>query len=252
MSALGEIVKTCFKTAGLRVTRLARPANRFQAMEETLTLMRDAGYLPKLVLDCGANEGQWTRGVRSIFPKATYHLVEPQPACAENLAALMEESSGVVHHPFALTQSGVASVRMLGGGEEGRGTGNHVALPDESANDEQTLPATTLDDLFTRHVAADDRTLLKLDLEGHELDALAGGAKLLERTEVVLIEIQFYAVHHNQRPIFADVLNFLRDRNFELYDFACLSQRPRDMRLRMGDAVFVQRSSPLWTDVSWE
>ena len=67
-----------------------------------------------------------------------------------------------------------------------------------------------------------------------------------------MTELQFYEINDNGRPIFADMLNFLRERGFQLYDFACLSQRPRDMRLRMGDVVFVRRDSPLLADRSWE
>ena len=33
-------------------------------------------FRPKLILDVGANEGSWTREVRSIFPEARFFMVE--------------------------------------------------------------------------------------------------------------------------------------------------------------------------------
>jgi hypothetical protein len=141
---------------------------------------------------------------------------------------------------------------MIGGGEKGGGTGAWVARPGEVASGEVECPATMLDALLADRVARADRALLKLDLEGHEVPALQGASRLLQAVEVVLTELQFYEINDNGRLIFADVLNFLRERGFELYDFACLSQRPRGMRLRMGDVVFVRRDSPLLTDRSWE
>jgi len=84
------------------------------------------------------------------------------------------------------------------------------------------------------------------------LSALRGAARLLGVVEVVLTEFQFFETNGNGRPTFGGYLGALDARGFELYDFACLSPRPRDQRLRMGDAVFVRRGSPLLEDESWE
>ena len=104
---------------------------------------------------------------------------------------------------------------------------------------EVVCPASTLDELLADRVSAEDRVLLKLDLEGHEVHALIGASYLLKAVEVVLTEVQFYDINNSGRPTFSDVLEFFRQRGFEIYDIACLSQRP--MRLRMGDVVFVRQ-----------
>jgi hypothetical protein len=140
---------------------------------------------------------------------------------------------------------------MIGGGVRRGGSGAFVALRGEAAPDEIECPATTLDELFAERVTPADRALLKLDLEGHEVSALSGAARLLSSIEVVLSEVHFYEVERNGRPLMTDVLAFLGKRGFELYDFACLNSRPRDGRLRTGDAIFVQRWSPLAGDRSW-
>ena len=41
-------------------TRL-RPANRFQAMDEMVLLLRGFGFNPRVIIDAGANVGAWTR-----------------------------------------------------------------------------------------------------------------------------------------------------------------------------------------------
>jgi hypothetical protein len=108
-----------------------------------------------------------------------------------------------------------------------------------------------LDALLDGRITQEDRTFLKLDVEGHELSALAGGLRLLEKTEVVLAEVQFYEINRNARPVFFDVVMYLRTRGFCLYDIACLAARQRDLRLRMGDVIFVRRDSRLIADSSW-
>jgi len=246
MSIWKELARTVFRRIGYRVTRL-RPSNRFQATDETLMLMKSRGYEPRVVIDGGANVGDWTRMARAIFPTAAFHLVEPQPACARSLEHLVRSTPGVYFHPVAVAEPGITSVRMIG-----TGTGAWVVRPVDVALAARECPATTLDALLADRVSSADRALLKLDLEGHEISALRGAPRLLPAVEVILTELQFYEINQNRRPVFADVLSFLAERGFELYDFACLSPRPRDMRLRMGDVVFVRSDSPLLADRLWE
>jgi len=229
-----------------------QPTNRFQAMDETIRLLRRFGYSPRVVVDGGANVGSWAQLVCSIFPTAEVHLIEPQPECHRALVQLVHRNPNLVYHPVAVTEPEIAQVRMIGGGQEGGGTGAWVARAWETLPDERVCPATTLDALLAERVTRADRAFLKLDLEGHEVTALRGAEQLLQVVEVILTELQFYEVNDNKFPVFTDVLNFLSHRGFALYDFACLSPRPRDMRLRMGDVVFVRQDSPLWTDRSWE
>ena len=199
-------------------------------MRDALLLLRGAGYAPRVVVDAGANVGEWTRLARSVFSEAAFHLIEPQPACLAALEQLARERAGLVVHPVAVTEPGVMRVRLIGGGDGGGATGAWVARLDERAPDEIECPATTLDALLADRLAREDRALLKLDLEGHELTALCGSARMLPLVEVVLTELQLFEINDNQRPVFGDVMSALGERGFELYDIACLSPRPRDRR----------------------
>jgi hypothetical protein len=125
-------------------------------------------------------------------------------------------------------------------------TGAYVAKEDEPA--EVEVPAATLDVLFREKLERADRTLLKLDLESHEYEALSGAIEILPVVEALLVEVAFFDINDWGRPIFANVFDFVRDAGFELYDIASLSSRPRDKRLCMGDIVFVRSGTPLVTD----
>lgn len=233
--------------AGFQVTRTGR-RHRFDAMADALAILRGGGYAPWVVIDAGANIGRWTVLARQFFPDATFHLIEPQPACGRALRRVA--SGGDRVHQIAVTRPGVARVRMAGGGPDGTCTGAAVVTAADRS-DVVDVPATTLDEICPG-VTAQDRPLLKLDLEGHEIEALRGAARLLNAVEVVIAEVQFFPINGNGLPTFPDVLGFLRDRGFELYDLAALAARPRDGRLKLGDAVFVSRRSPLVEDVGWQ
>ena len=107
--------------------------------------------------------------------------------------------------------------------------------------------AATLDALLGDRIAREDRALLKLDLEGHELPALRGARRVLEASEVVVVEVQFFEIDGNGRPCFGDVHAFFRERGFELYDVACLSPAPPRPALAPGRSS----SSPAGTAGSW-
>lgn len=153
------------------------------------------------------------------------------------------------HHAVAASAPGTNVVLMAGTGDTTSNTGAHVTR--EASPGTLEIPATTLDALFAAELSPADRTLLKLDIEGHEIDALRGAERLLKVVEVILAEVQFFEIEHNGLPTFTDLVVYLRDRHFDLHDFACLASRRRDGRLRMGDVLFVRRGSELAADVGW-
>ena len=79
--------------------------------------------------------------------------------------------------------------------------------------------------------------LLKLDLQGYELEALKGCGSLLERIKIITTEIEFVALYDNQ-PLFGDIDVFLRAHGFRLLNLYELYTHP-DGQLTAGDAVYL-------------
>jgi|KBSMisStandDraft_5_1062788.scaffolds.fasta_scaffold74860_2 FkbM family methyltransferase len=248
MSLAVTLVHKAFAAFGLRVVR-ARPANRFDAMCDSLRTIARAGFVPTIVIDAGANMGQWARKASAVFPDAPLHLIEPQAACQGELRGFASTRGSVEIHQTAITRPGRTMVRMTGATTGS--TGAHVLGDTEHAENEDALPATTLDLLFAGRVDDSDRVLLKLDLEGHEADAIAGATTLLSRVEVLVTETQVYEIERNGNPTFADLMRVLSERGFAFYDVAALASRGRDGRLRTGDVIFVRDGSALTSDNRW-
>jgi FkbM family methyltransferase len=245
-----DLGKKLLERAGLVVRRA--PGNRFEAMEASLQQLRVGGFRPRVVIDCGANQGQWFGLASSVFPESAFHLVEPQQECWAALDEAAARRGRTNVHRVAATAPGTQSVRMARSGGE-VSTGAFVMSDTDSFPSDLTAAATTLDDLLAARVHVEDRALLKLDIEGHELEALRGATSLLARVEVILCEVRFYDVYHAGAPAFGAVMAFLGERGFSLFDFASLSGRKKpDHRLWLGDAIFIRNGSPLGEDVSLE
>jgi FkbM family methyltransferase len=237
------MLKALANRIGLSVHRW--PASRFDAMDDALELVRARGFLPRVVVDVGANAGQWSSVASRVFPDAAFHLIEAQAGLAQQLQQRFAPGNFNIH-TTAVTRPGVSSVRMSGIGSTGA-----WVMGNEAWQHDAVVPATTLDALVADAVRPDDRALLKLDVEGHELEVLEGATKLLPKIEVVVSEVLFYDIESAGRPVFLDIAAYLNDRGFQLFDFAALGSRARDRRLRIGDALFVRKNSPLALDNKW-
>lgn len=80
------------------------------------------------------------------------------------------------------------------------------------------VETTTLDEFFLS-TKASEVDFLHIDVQGADLNVLQGATGLLSRSGLgILIEVCFAPLYLNQ-PLFADVDNYLRDRNFTLFHF---------------------------------
>jgi hypothetical protein len=94
----------------------------------------------------------------------------------------------------------------------------------------------TLDGLVASgEVRAPD--LIKLDVQGYELEALRGAAKALRSATAVICEVSFRRLYENQ-ALFPDVLAFLGEQGFQLRAFGS-SLNPGEA-LVQADALFVK------------
>jgi FkbM family methyltransferase len=107
----------------------------------------------------------------------------------------------------------------------------------------------TLDTLlFNKNIPYPD--LLKLDVQGHELEVLKGAQKSLAHAEVCLLEVSLFDFG-DKPPLLKDVVCFMDNKNFQAYDISQFMRRPYDKALFQIDMFFVKKDSPLIADKRW-
>lgn len=225
-------------------------ANRFSAIEDALTSLRKRGLRPSHVIDAGANVGSFASFSLNLFPEALVHAIEPQPGCRRSLETLRSKwGVRLAIHQVALSSSQKdGSVLRLAADATSTFTGAHV-ISSGASGPTISVDCVSLDRLLKDDLPSCKGALLKLDLQGYELEALRGSAATLDRCDVVLTEVSFYAQAYE--PSISALVNFFAGAGFELYDIASIYARPRDDRPRQGDFVFVRADSTLMADNAW-
>ena len=99
-----------------------------------------------------------------------------------------------------------------------------------------------LDDIPEAHGA----DLLKMDVQGAELDILAGAKEVLKEVLVVHAEVEFVPLYKDQ-PLFGDVDRELRNSGFYFHRFTAITGRALKPMLRDNDPL-KQMGQMLWAD----
>lgn len=84
--------------------------------------------------------------------------------------------------------------------------------------------------------------LLKLDVQGFELEVLEGAKGILDTTEVIPTELSLY--NFQQNPLIHEVVAYLVEHGFRIFDYDG-EVRLDDGVLAQIDFVFVSETSPL-------
>ena len=139
---------------------------------------------PKAILDVGANVGLWTTTARRVFPNASFHMVEANPALRKRL-----EQVGGSSVPVTISILGNETrpvtfyMARKGAFHADKGSSLFVEQTNRNNFEALTVQQQSLDDLFAQREGPPFE-LLKVDAQGAELLILEGARRLLTTVEV--------------------------------------------------------------------
>lgn len=250
-----QVVKKLFQSLGYEIRRLdvpSRDSSQHPVGDMRLLLedLRNRGFVPLSILDVGANQGAWSRVAKSIFPEANCFLIEPQVEMKLFLEQFCQDFPGSA---WLLAGAGATPGQLTQTiWDDFAGSS---FLPPESdelkeIGKQRLVKIITIDSLVDEGAISMPQ-LVKLDIQGFELEALRGGQKLFGYTEVFILEVSLFQFLENM-PIFHEVIAFMAERGYLVYDFPGFLRRPADSALGQVDICFVKQDGVLRTTNQWE
>ncbi len=230
----------------------ARP--RSLASHKIVTDLRRDGIDYNTIIDGGANIGQFARAAHTAFPNAHVYCFEPLPEVVATLRNNLSDVDRITIYESALgslngtiqfqrnsdTQSS-SVFEIASDGSDLLGDRVHLNTLD--------VPIVTLDKVMADN-ALTHPVLLKLDLQGYELETLKGATETLSKCASVLVETVFLPSYKNE-PLFADVQHFLNMNGFT-FDRPSNFVRNSNGRIVQMDALFrsVSKATPTFSPAS--
>jgi FkbM family methyltransferase len=214
-------------------------------MHNRLANLRKAGFRPTHIIDAGAFRGDWAKEVAGIFPDASILMIEPQAGCRSALQDLAQGGKGFVLRQTLLGKA-PGEMRFLVEGSNSR------VLTDDwtpgSGAKIETISVSTLA-LVAQETGFGAAQFIKLDLQGHELEALEGAGDLFGRCEVFMVEVSWLRI--GNVPLMHEVVEAFVGKGYQPYDIMGNNYRRRDRALWQTDIMFVRGDSPLIASREW-
>jgi FkbM family methyltransferase len=199
-----------------------------------------------LVVDVGANEGQYARRLRadgyagrilSLEPLAEAFSRLSESAGADDLWTCRRLAAGTVDGSTEINVAANSWSSSLLAMDE-----RHIAAAPESAYvARETVTLTRLDSLVPELIRPDDAIFLKIDVQGAELEVLQGAERVLRQVQALEVELSFAPLYEGQ-ALMPELVTRLHEAGFNLVAVEPVFSDPESGELLQSDGLFVRRT----------
>lgn len=203
-----------------------------------------------LVIDVGANIGQFASGLRASGFSGHIVSFEPLGDAFEQLRAAAANDPGWdVEHAAVGDEAGTVTINRAANSYSSSllpmTDAHESAAPDSRIVGSETVPVDTLDALLDQRGLDPSAALLKIDTQGYESAVLAGASKTLEQIALVKLELSMVELYAGQ-VLFAELQDSLLSCGFTMCGVEEGFSDPRTGQMLQFDATFA-RSATLET-----
>lgn len=201
-------------------------------------------YEIDLVLDVGANKGQYGRQlIRSGF-RGRIVSFEPLPSALDKLQLNRWSFSDWQVEPFALgAENSTATLNVAGNSQSSSlqpMLPAHVeAAPSAAYVSTCEVEVRRLDDIFDQYCQPGENCYMKLDVQGHEHKVLAGAMKCLDRITAIQMELSIEPLYEGAQT-WQEAIESMQELGYKLM---LLTPGFRDQvtgEMMQADGVFVR------------
>ncbi len=214
---------------------------RYRDCFETIRVLTKI-YQTERLCDIGANKGHWTSVLRHMNPGLRHVvLFEPQKKLAQELQQLTLPNVEKVVYNCGLGEKagrvvirgGTASASVLQPSSE-----QTYYFPGSVRDEQEDISIEVLDHIYVKdNLPFPD--LIKLDVQGYELNVLKGAVKVLAEARYLVIELSLREFYEGQPPLW-EALKFLEENGFAMIARGYEWRSPKNpSELLQMDGIFV-------------
>lgn len=210
---------------------------------DSLELLEVASPLGiRCIYDIGANVGAWSLLAKAVIPGATVEAFEPLDQHCERFRRELDGVKGVRLHTVALgPQNTTAKLRVTNHSDSSSllslTNAGHTGL---GVQEVEQVPALVrrLDD-YRVESGLPLPDLIKLDVQGYEIEVLKGAPECLCSVKAVIAEVSFIEYYQGQ-CLFHDVVGYMAARGLFVSAFGV--NTPTGSPANQTDVLFTRRT----------
>ena len=196
--------------------------------------LKEKGFTPTNALDIGANIGVWVDIIRTVYPELPILSIEANPNCED---LLRQKNPN-----YLITLLGSNNYEQIFhiNSEDPLCTGASVYKENSDYYQDPNiikLPTKTLNSI------GGDYDLIKIDVQGAELDILKGGMGVVTQCKFLQCELSLTNYNQNGARI-GDIISFLKPYGFELYDI--FEMNYYNDQLNQLDGIFINTNKDIF------
>jgi FkbM family methyltransferase len=229
-----RFVKKFFQVFGFDVS-FQKPVQHVDPMKEGLQRLAQLGLKFNTIVDVGAAIGSWSLMAKTLWPNASFLLVEPLSERARELEAVTRNNPGFYHAPIAAGKDKGHVEFSVSDDLFGSGIANSTSV----ASSVRKVAVNSIDNEI-----ADRRLqgpyLVKLDTHGFELPIIEGCANILKDVDAFIIECYGFQIA-NGSLLYWEMCQHMDRLGFRTFDIVDTLRRSSDNAFWQFDIIFIRK-----------
>lgn len=193
------------------------------------------------VIDVGANEGQFIRTAQALFPQRPILAFEPNPQHLDSLRALLAGTGGSEALNMAC---GRGQTQMSLNVSEFSPASSLLPIdasiiekfPEAATARTISVAVDRLDRVVKERALLPRPLLLKLDVQGYELEVLRGSTEIFSEVAAIVCEVTTVPFYEGQTT-FGEICTFMREHGFRVVD--------------LGEPIRGDDEEVMWFDIAF-
>jgi len=236
---LKKLISNSLRKAGYQISKVSTLDTDIKAGK--YSWLQEMGI--RTVLDVGANVGKFTNLISDILTDVSIYSFEPLAECFDELIKNTKHLENVKYFNFALGEqqsqttiyhnefspsSSILKMKEL-----------HKDLYPSTTNSVKEIVQIKDMDSLNDKINWIPKTLMKIDVQGFEINVLKGTISSLNNIDVIIIETLFVELYESQTQ-FDDIYSFLVKHNFGYRGNFEQIKDPKSGRILWADAIFIK------------